>query len=329
MKSRSREILDKSIAAMLSAIEVYNKPNFSYREETFSILAISSWELLLKARILQIDNRISAILEYERRIKSDGELSEKYYRKKNRSGNHVSINLFKAFDRLTNDYGDSIDYRVRKNLEAMTEIRDNSVHFFNKDFELKKKVHEIGTATLKNYLNLIRQWFGVDLGEYNIFLMPIAFIRDMSSATAISLNVQERNLLRFVNVLEDDINDDETSDFNLSLDIDIRFKRSSKDGLTNVAISNSPDAIPITLEEENVREKYPWDYGILTKRLQNRYSNFKITTKYHEIRKDLEQIKKYCNEWFLDPGNPKSAKKNFYNPNILKEFDKHYKRKKL
>ncbi|WP_235417413.1 DUF3644 domain-containing protein, partial [Leyella stercorea] len=40
-------LIDKSIGSMLSAIEIYNKPDFKYREETFAILAINSWELLL------------------------------------------------------------------------------------------------------------------------------------------------------------------------------------------------------------------------------------------------------------------------------------------
>lgn len=315
---------------MMSAIEVYNKPNFEYREETFSILIINAWELLLKSRILQIDNnRISAILEYERRKRSDDSFTEKEYRKKNRSGNHVSIGLFKAYDRLTNIYGLKMNPIIRRNLEAMTEIRDNSVHFFNKDFDLKKKVHEIGTANLKNYLNLVRQWFGVSLSEYNIFLMPIAFLRDFSSATAITLNSQERNLLKYVRSLENEVNDDETQDFNLSLDIDIKLKRTSSSESAAVSISDSPDAIPVTLEEEDIREKYPWEYGILSKRLSNRYSDFKMNKKYHDIRKKLEKLIKYCNTRLLDPGNPRSAKKNFYNPNIVKEFDKYYKRKKF
>ena len=87
MKSRARQILDKSIDAIIAAIEVYNKPSFSYREEAFSILTVNAWELLLKARILQLDrNRISAIIEYEHRKKADGKLSDKLYRKKNRAG---------------------------------------------------------------------------------------------------------------------------------------------------------------------------------------------------------------------------------------------------
>lgn len=330
MKSRSRQILDKSVAAMLSAIEVYNKPNFSYREETFSVLAINSWELLLKARILQLDrNRISAILKYEKRQKSDGTISEKYYRKENRSGNYESIGLFKAYDNLLNDYGDKINPLIRKNLEALKEIRDNSIHFFNKDLELRKKVHEIGTATLKNYFNLVLHWFGVDLSEFNIFLMPIAFLRDFSSVTTISLNSQERNLLEFVRTLEDEVDDDETKDFNLSLDIDIKLKRVSKTGLASVVISDSPDAVPITLKEEDKRDKYPWDYEILTRQMRKRYSDFKATTTYHSLRKELANNDKYCNQRLLDPGNPRSQSKNFYNPNILKEFDKQYTRRKF
>jgi len=33
----------KAEAALLAAIEIYNKPTFLYREETFSILALNAW----------------------------------------------------------------------------------------------------------------------------------------------------------------------------------------------------------------------------------------------------------------------------------------------
>jgi len=55
-------MLEKSIAAMLSAIEIYNKPDFKYREETFSVLCINSWELLLKARVLNLSSNKLASL---------------------------------------------------------------------------------------------------------------------------------------------------------------------------------------------------------------------------------------------------------------------------
>jgi hypothetical protein len=329
MKSRARQILDKSIDAMIAAIEVYNKPSFSYREEAFSILAVNAWELLFKGRILQLDsNHLSAIIEYEHRRKADGQISEKLYRKKNRAGNHCSIGLFKAHSKIINEYGDSIDPIVLKNLEAVTEIRDNAIHFLNKDFEIKKKIHEIGTANLKNYLYLVRQWFGADLSQYQLFLMPIAFLQNITSAKGISLNSAERNLLSYVESIESEVDDDVTNDFNLSLDIDIKFRRVAEKEATSVVISNDSDAIKVKLSEEDIREKYPWDYNILTTRLKKRFSDFVVNNSFYNIKRRLEKQSKYCNTRYLDPGNPKSTKKNFYNPNILKEFDKHYKRVK-
>ena len=44
--SRSVRLLQNSEAALISAIEIYNKPTFEYREETFTILALNAWELL-------------------------------------------------------------------------------------------------------------------------------------------------------------------------------------------------------------------------------------------------------------------------------------------
>ena len=325
LSSRNPNSYRSVIDAMIAAIEVYNKPSFSYRDETFSILAINAWELLLKARILQLDsNRIAAIIEYERRRKSNGEMSEKMYRKKNRAGNHCSIGLFKAHNKLVNEYGDTINTVVLKNLEALTEIRDNAIHFMNKDFELRKKIHEIGTANLKNYFHLIRQWFGADLGQYQLFLMPIAFLHNISAVKGINTNSAEKNILSYVRSIESEVNDDVSNDFNLTLDIDIKLKKVSSTESSSVQISNDPYATKVFLSEEDIREKYPWDYQILTIRLGKRYSNFCINQKYHKLRKKLEKETKYCLPRYLDPGNPNSTKKNFYNPNIIKAFDEAY-----
>ena len=62
MKSTVDAILEKSIACAVSAIEIYNKPDFKYREETFSILMINAWELVLKAKkIKDANNNIKVI----------------------------------------------------------------------------------------------------------------------------------------------------------------------------------------------------------------------------------------------------------------------------
>ncbi len=326
MKSRSRTLLDKSLGAVLSAMEIYNKPDFYYREETFSILMVNAWELLLKARLLQLsNNKMASIVKYEKRQNADGSTSEKLYRSYSRSGNVKTVSLFVAYDLIINEYGDKLDNLVRKNLEALIEIRDNSVHFLNKEFELKRKIFEIGTASLKNYLNLVIKWFGIDLSKYNFFLMPMAFIRDFHKAKVVSLTLQEKKLIKFVENLQSKVEDDETKDFNLALEVSVHLKRASSTTTTNtITISNDPNAPVVRISEEDIREKYPWDYAVLTTRLKKRYQSFKCNQDYHGIRKPLESDERYCNTRLLDPGNPSSSKKIFYNPNILKEFDKHY-----
>jgi len=63
------ELVESSLSAVLAAIEIYNKPQFSYREEVFTILLVNGWELLLKAKIIHDNNdRIEAIYS----VKSDG-----------------------------------------------------------------------------------------------------------------------------------------------------------------------------------------------------------------------------------------------------------------
>jgi hypothetical protein len=54
--SRSARLLQTAEAALISAIEIYNKPAFAYREETFAILALNAWELMLKAKLLSLND---------------------------------------------------------------------------------------------------------------------------------------------------------------------------------------------------------------------------------------------------------------------------------
>ncbi len=66
MKARSKELLDRAVAAMVAAIDVYNKPDFPYRAESFTILALNAWELLLKAKWLAANrNRLSSLYVHQ------------------------------------------------------------------------------------------------------------------------------------------------------------------------------------------------------------------------------------------------------------------------
>lgn len=319
-------MLEKSVAAMLSAIEIYNKPDFKYREETFSVLCINAWELLFKAKVLNLaSNKLAALYEMEYRTLKSGKKSSLKHPKKNRSGNPMSINLFEAYRIVNEDYGVKINNAVKANLTAMTEIRDNSIHFVNDDLLLSLKIQELGSASLQNYLHLISSWFGDVLSGYNFYLMPLSFFRNFHEAPGLSLNSSERKVLDYIKKSEEPYDAIENvGDYNLTLRIDVRFQKVKSTSGMPVQITNDPNATPVFLSEEDFTDKYPWDYDVLSTRLSKRYSDFKMNSTYHKIRKKLEKDKKYAYERLLNPKNPNGGKKTFYNPNIQKEFDKHY-----
>ncbi len=52
--------------------------------------------------------------------------------------------------------------------------------------------------------------------------------------------------------------------------------------------------LTIRLTDEQIREKYPWDYREPTRRCRERYVDFKVNEKYHRIRKGLEGDQVYA-----------------------------------
>ena len=57
--------------------------------------------------------------------------------------------------------------------------------------------------------------------------------------------------------------------FHVSLDLNITFRRTPSDDAVEVIISNDPNAVPVTITEEQMLARYPWDYGELSRRLKS------------------------------------------------------------
>jgi hypothetical protein len=320
MKARSRELLGRAIAAMVSAIDIYNKPDFPYRAESFTILALNAWELLLKAKWLaENSNRLSSLFV------PDGKSGQKRLRyKRSRSGNHLTYSLDYLAKKLTEQK--ALHESARRNLEALIELRDISIHFYHRNQELAERVQEIGMACLKNFVSAVQEWFGEDLSRFNFYLMPLSFIASPSTVEAVHLNKMEENFLRFLDNLKPD-EEDPTSRYLVAVNVEVRLVRSKTTSAVSMRLTNDPDAPAVRLTEEQVRENYPWGYAGLTQRCRERYIDFKANQEFHRQRKTLESNKRFAHIRLLDPENPNSSKKIFYNPNILVEFDKSYNRR--
>lgn len=322
MKARSKELLDRAVAATVAAIEIYNKPDFLYREEAFAVLAINGWELLLKAKWLaDHHNQIRSLYVMEPRTRLDGSKSKKLQIKTTRSGNPYTHSLDYLAKKLVESA--AFDGNAWANIQALMEMRDSSIHFYNRAGAFPIRLQEIGTASLKNFVAATRTWFGRDMSEFNFYLMPLSFVALPHNAQGVVLNHEEKRFLAFIDSLEPS-SDDSNSPYSVTVNIDIKFTRSKAKEALGIQVTNNPNAPEVRLTEEQVRDKYPWDYDRLTNECRARYPDFKIVKKYHELRKKLLKDKRFGTIRFLDPDNIKSSKKPFFSPNILAEFDKSY-----
>jgi hypothetical protein len=319
--SKSSRLLERADAALMSAIELYNKPDSFYREEAFSILSLNAWELLLKAKLLhECANDVRCLYEYERRRTKSGAWSQRQYVKRNRAGNVHTVGLGESILRLEGE-GIVVPPSVRVNLDALAEIRDNAVHFVNAGPNLERLVLEVGTACVRNFIELARRWFGHDLSRYSLYLMPIGLL-SVPVAGAVLASGEEDHLVEYLEQLVRSVGT-EDQDFHVVLQVEVSMRRVAG-ALAGVTVTTNADAPQVQLTEEDIRQTFPWEYGDLVNRLRARYVDFKANEKFHGIRRPLVDDASLVRTRLLDPGNPRSARKDFYNPNIVRRFDPHY-----
>ena len=321
--ARHRKLLDKAVSALIAAIDTYNRADSAYREETFYSLAVNAWELHLKAKLLQQKrNNMTTLYVLDRRRRKDGNWSTRRYYRRNRSGGMQPISLGGAIERLEHAEATRLHPDVKANIDGLVTIRDNAVHLMNNNPTLQKTVLEIGTATVMNFVELCKRWFAYDFSGINLYLMPMGLLQT-PSATGVILSNDEAALLEYLLSLMEPGSEDDNF-FHVGIDVDIRLTRSSSGGL-ETAITNSPGAHEIRLSEEDIKDRYPWDHHRLTVQLRARYSDFSLNSAFYSTLKAARADVLDGKVRELDPGNPKSSKKWFYNPNIVGAvFDRQY-----
>ncbi len=154
LRGSYRRLMGNAKAAIIAAIEIYNKPRFDYRDECFVILLLNAWELLLKA------------------ILSKNKQSIFYPKKKNQP--YRTLSLVDALVKVQDYFPPDVDYlSVRENLRHLTTYRDNAVHFYNKaGFEII--VYALAQTSIVNFRDLLLRAFNIDLAdEITIKLLPI------------------------------------------------------------------------------------------------------------------------------------------------------------
>ena len=316
------EVIGKSVAAVLSAVEIYNKPDFKYRAETFTILMVNAWELLLKAKCLHDANGNFGVL-----VVTDSSGNEK----KSRSGNPLTHEINYLAKKMAKAGSDGFSEVTADNIGLLVEIRDSAIHFVSQDLHLASRVQEIGAAALMNYLDLITRWFNWDMRRYHFYLMPLSFYHGYEALQPAPLNSYDestRNFLKYLQSIEAKHKDGEVGDHQVTVRVETKISRSKDENAVQWRYTDDPDAPEMRITEEDIRKTHPFTCKELAAKLKARYQNFKQDKKYYAFKEVLDGKPRYCRVRLLDPDNPKSGSKKFYSTEILKEFDAQYARRK-
>lgn len=286
MSSIYEGLLDNSLQAALSSIEIYNKPDFKYREQVFVILNINAWELLLKAKILKDagDNLTSLYIQ----------LPNGTY-KPNRSGNPLTIDIIKAINQL------SLDNVIEENIKLLIEIRDTVIHFYQNE-SLTYLVYTLGAASLKNYQTLMKKWFNRSLLDYNFYILPLAFAYNFKSISILDLEKEPdviANIIKLADTTQASLG--QTEEFYFVCEIATKIESAKKfRGEPDITAAVNPDAErTVVFKTQRVTDIYPLSY----KQLEERVRQTKSGVKQGEIQKIIKtnQLK----------GNPKYSAYNF------------------
>lgn len=143
MQRLGKTLLSKSQESFLLALELYNKPTISYRAESFSILFSNAWELLLKVYLL----------------KQNGGRRQSIFKKKQRGKERESLSLDECLNKVFQNANDP----VRKNIEYISEIRNEAAHLIIEELDpYFSRAFQVGAI---NYIDQLLDWFGLDLNK--------------------------------------------------------------------------------------------------------------------------------------------------------------------
>lgn len=316
-----RSLLDKSIASMLAAIEIYNKPNFAYREDSFAILSVNAWELLLKAIYLRQNRyKMYSLYELVPKKKKDGTSSKMKVPVQNRAGNPKTLSIEKIIELLKPSK--VVDHNLYENIYALIELRDNAIHFINTE-PITIQIQELGFATIKNYLTFIKNNdIDIDFSKYNFYLMPLAYVDSKMEAEA-ALTEEAKN---YIDLIKRSIErKDEEGDYDIAISIDINFKKGSS--FDALGFKYDEVGVPVMIREEDIKKRFPLSYKDIWTKCKTRYSDFKKNNRFNGIMKSIQANEKLTHTRKLDADNPKTVKQMFYSTNIWKELDKEYTKK--
>jgi hypothetical protein len=192
---KKMELLVKSREAMMSAVQIYNNPQITFKSESFISLAIISWTYLLHC--YYSNNNI----DY-RYFHNNGK-KKIYDRTKHGAYKHWEL------ERCLDSKKSPIDIETTKNLKFLIGLRHEIEH------QMTKKIDKSISAKLQacsiNYNYFIKELFGEEFGVDKQLGLAIQFspIEPDQKEQLLNNDKLSENINNFISEFEDNLTDDE------------------------------------------------------------------------------------------------------------------------
>lgn len=322
-------LVSNAKSAILAAVEIHNKPIFTYRYEVSTLLVINAWELALKAYIARD-------LPSVKLIRQDG--TAKAFPD---CVSCVSSAQGKAFE------------AVKCNLETLYDYRNNVVHFYHQDLDVV--VLGLLKSAVLFFLDFLEEHFDQRLDEEtNLVLLPIGFQKPMSPIDFVSnrsaskdCSPEVKEFLQAIrrrseHLLEQGIEDSIMVNYSLALINESRVKNADLVAAINNAsvqpnqivvhnvissgtLVQDPAARPIRIVEETLYGTiFTETYSDVVRNAREKFSDFSQNARFNKIMKEIKKNPNIRTTRLLDLNNPDSVAKDFYHKRIYDELAKHY-----
>jgi len=330
-----KNLLNNSINAYFTAIEIHNKPRIEYRYETTSILMINAWELILKAFV------------------------RKYVKKRNifiQKGKNGKETLpLKIIVSYCTEYLNSIDDKnffraTAENILKVEEYRDNSIHFYNE--KINPIIFSLISKSAYDYVKFVKIYFNKDIiDDERMYIMPIGFklpfdpVKFFTDEYAELTNSKEckefiQDTVKCIEKLKkkgieesivvgfdikiDSVKNINNSDFLISIDNE-RGKKVSITQRKKVVLSNDKGAQPVYISPNEFYEKYSYTYTTIVKKYKESHNDFKADAKFSAIIKKAKKDPVYAATLGKHPESKSKSEPSYaYSEKIFELLDKEY-----
>lgn len=328
MKPLSESLIENSKSAIMSCIELHNKPNFNYRYEVCAMLSVNGWELILKAYINENYPEVKLI---------------------NKDG---TTKPFEECVRFVSSQKGLTFRTTEENLLRLYEFRNNVIHFYKGSIGVI--LYALLHKSILLYNSFLKENFNSDLAnDSNLYLLPIGFkpfvnpvdflrkdseIQKSSSAVATFI----KSIISSTTKLNSEgIEDSIITGFNVAAFNENRIKNAdiivgiTKDisdanlfvlnDIGRCSITNDETAKKIQIEEDSLfKTIYVLSYFQVRTKCQELFSDFKQNAKFNKIIKLLKDNPTYHKKRYLDYVNKTGIGQDWYTFAVFDELKKHY-----